>query len=157
MWKLGCEAELHSAVIARMTDMTGTYLRRVAATAISGPNVLDFFFPVNYDHDRKACDRPEVIGQLERVVSELVGKATKVRFRTLAASTATASSPETAGSGTVGESVAAMAVGKSRFVELPEDSYLQDVMGVFGIKVWKVQTLAAEPSSSGETTEPVEE
>ena len=157
VWKPGCEAELHAAVIARMTDMTGTYLRRVATTAISGPNVLEFSFPVNYDLDRKACDRPEVIGQLERVVSELVGKATKVRFRTSAAPAATASSQDASGPGTVNESVAAIATSKSRFVELPEDPYLQDVMGVFGIKVWKVQTLPPEASSSSETTEPVEE
>ena len=157
-WKPGCEAKLHTAVIARMTDMTGTYLRRVAATAISGPNVLEFSFPVNYDLDRKACDRPEVIAQLERVVSELVAQAIKVRFRTLAAPAATASGQEASGSGPVSESVvAAIAAGKSRFVELPEDPYLQDVMGVFGIKVWKVQTLPPEASSSSETTEPVEE
>ena len=156
-WKPGCESELHAAVIARMTDMTGTYLRRVAATAISGPNVLEFSFPVNYDLDRKACDRPEVLAQVERVVSELVGQSTKVRFRTLAAPAATASVPEAAGSGPVSESVAAIAAGKSRFVELPEDPYLQDVMGVFGIKVWKVQSLPPEASPSAETTEPVEE
>jgi len=153
-WKLGCEDELHAAVTARLTDMTGTYLRRVAATAISGPNVLEFSFPVNYDLDRKACDRPEVIAQLERVVSELVGQTTKVRFRTLAV---TASGQEASGSGTVSETVPVIAAGKSRFVELPEDPYLQDVMGIFGIKVWKVQTLAAEAATSGETTEPVEE
>ncbi|MEK6260200.1 MAG: DNA polymerase III subunit gamma/tau [Planctomycetota bacterium] len=156
-WKPGCEAELHAAVIARLTDMTGTYLRRVAVTAISGPNILEFSFPVNYDLDRKACDRPEVIAQLERVISELVGQATKVRFRTLVAPVATTSGLEVAESGPVSESVAVIAAGKSRFVELPEDPYLQDVMGVFGIKVWKVQTLAAETTSSGETPEPVEE
>jgi DNA polymerase III subunit gamma/tau len=156
-WKVGCEAELHSAVIARLTDMTGTYLRRVAATAIFGPNILEFSFPVNYDLDRKACDRPEVIAQLERVISELVGRATKVRFRTLAAGQATGPSQIAAGSGTVSESVAATAAGKSRFVELPEDPYLQDVMGVFGIKVWKVQTLPPDAGSSSETTEAAEE
>ena len=156
-WKPGCEDELHAAIIARLTDMTGTYLRRVAATAISGPNILEFSFPVNYDLDRKACDRPEVIAQVERVVSELVGRATKVRFRTLAGTVVTDSSQDASGSGAVSESVAAIAAGKSRFVELPEDPYLQDVMGVFGIKVWKVQTLPPEASSSSETTEPVEE
>ena len=155
-WKPACEAELHAAVIARMTDMTGTYLRRVTATAISGPNVLEFSFPVNYDLDRKACDRPEVIAQVERVVSELVGQSTKVRFRTLAARAATASGQETSGPGTVSETVPVIAAGKSRFVELPEDPYLQDVMGVFGIKVWKVQTMAAQATNSGETTEPAE-
>ncbi len=156
-WKPGCEYELHAAVMARMTDMTGTYLRRVAATAISGPNLLEFSFPVNYDLDRKACDRPEVIAQVERVVSELVGQAIKVRFRTLTAPVTTDSRQEAVESGAVSESVAAIAVGKSRFVELPEDPYLQEVMGVFGIKVWKVQTLAAEAASSSETIEPVEE
>ena len=156
-WKPGCEAELHAAVIARLTDMTGTYLRRVVATAISGPNILEFSFPVNYDLDRKACDRPEVIAQLERVVSELVGQATKVRFRTLAAPAASDSSQAASGTGKEKESVAAIAAGKSRFVELPEDPYLQDVMGVFGIKVWKVQPLPPEANTSGESAEPVEE
>jgi DNA polymerase-3 subunit gamma/tau len=156
-WKPGCENELHAAVMSRMTDMTGTYLGRVAATAISGPNVLEFSFPVNYDLDRKACDRPDVISQVERVVSELVGQSTKVRFRTLAAPAVADSEKENPASGTVNESVAALAASKSRFVELPEDPYLQDVMGVFGIKVWKVQPLPPEANSSTETTEPVEE
>ncbi len=155
-WKPGCEEELHAAVIARLTDMTGNYLRQVATTAIAGPNLLEFSFPVGYDLDRKACDRPEVISQLERIVSELVGHAVKVRFRTLVAPAA-ASRPETAGSESASDLVAPLAAGKSRFVELPEDPYLQDVMGVFGIKVWKVQTLAAETTSSGETPEPAEE
>jgi DNA polymerase-3 subunit gamma/tau len=156
-WKPGCEDELHSAVIARMTDMTGTYLRRVASTAISGPNLLEFSFPVNYDLDRKACDRPEVTAQLERVVSELVGQAVKVRFRTLAAPATTNSETVASGAARESESTVTSAVGKSRFVELPEDPYLQDVMGVFGIKVWKVQPLPPETSTSTETTEAVEE
>ena len=156
-WKPGCENELHAAVMARMTDMTGTYLRRVATTAISGPNILEFSFPVNYDLDRKACDRPEVIAQLERVVSELVGQSTKVRFRTLAASEATAQNREVAEPRIVSDSAAATSAAKSRFVELPEDPYLQDVMGVFGIKVWKVQPLPPEATVGGECVAPVEE
>ena len=158
-WKPGCEQELHEAVIARMTDMTGTYLRRVATTAIAEPNILEFSFPANYDLDRKACDRPEVLGQLGRVVSELVGQPTVVRFKTVAATAgspaATPSKPEAtrpkAGSD------AGASKGRDGFVEATEDPYVQSVMTLFGVKSWRVQPLAAEAADGREGESPQEE
>ncbi len=137
-WKSGCEKELHAAVLSRLTDMTGTHLNRVSRTAITGPSQLDFFFPANYDLDRRLCDRPDVVSRLEQIVLGLVGQRVRIRFLL---SDAVADEPVKATAAPVTSSA------KSRFVELPEDPYLQDVMNVFGIKVWKVQTLVAEVES----------
>lgn len=132
-WKPGCEQELHQAILERLTDMTGTHLRRVSRTAISGPTQLDFFFPANYDLDRKLCDRPEVVNRLETIVADLVGRSVRVRFQV---SERVTEEPVKA------TPVAAASSAKSKFVELPEDPYLQDVMSVFGIKVWKASPQA---------------
>ena len=137
-WKSGCEKELHAAVLSRLTDMTGTHLNRVSRTAITGPSQLDFFFPANYDLDRRLCDRPDVVSRLEQIVLGLVGQRVRIRFLL---SDAVADEPVKASPAPAASSA------KSRFVELPEDPYLQDVMNVFGIKVWKVQTLAADVDS----------
>lgn len=132
-WKPGCEKDLHEAILDRLSDMIGTHLSRVSRTAISGPTQLDFFFPANYDLDRKLCDRPEVVNRLEEIVADLVGQQIRVRFQV---SDRIAAEPVKA------TPVAAASSVKSKFVELPEDPFLQDVMSVFGIKVWKVQPQA---------------
>ena len=158
VWKPGCEQELHAAVISRTTDTTSTALRRVAATAISEPNILEFSFPANYDLDRRGCDCPEVIAQLERIVSELVGQPTMVRFKTVAVAleipVAAAPKPEATNPRVVNET------GSNRprngFVEAPDDIYVQSVMAVFGVKGWRVQPLAVEPITDGEV-EPTRE
>jgi len=132
-WKPGCEQELHQAILDRLTDMTGTHLRRVSRTAISGPTQLDFFFPANYDLDRKLCDRPDVVNRLEKIVADLVGLSVRVHFKV---SERVAEEPVKA------TPVSPASSAKSKFVELPEDPYLQDVMSVFGIKVWKASPQA---------------
>jgi DNA polymerase III subunit gamma/tau len=134
-WKRGCEKDLHAAILERLSDMTGTHLRRVASIAISGPNQLDLFFPANYDLDRRACDRPEIVGRIESLIEELVGQRVKIQFRIAEATT----KPDTM----VPQPIVP-ASSKSQFVELPEDPYMKDVMEVFGIKIWKVQPQAIE-------------
>ena len=157
-WKPGCEQELHAAVISRMTDTISTALRRVAATAIAEPNILEFSFPANYDLDRRGCDCPEVIAQLERIVSELVGQPTMVRFKTVAVAleipVAAAPKPEAKNLRVVNETGANRP--RNGFVEAPDDVYVQSVMAVFGVKGWRVQPLAAEPIADGEV-EPTRE
>ena len=158
VWKPGCEQELHAAVISRMTDTISTALRRVAATAIAEPNILEFSFPANYDLDRRGCDCPEVIAQLERIVSELVGQPTMVRFKTVAVAleipVAAAPKPEATNLRVVNETGANRP--RNGFVEAPDDVYVQSVMAVFGVKGWRVQPLAAEPVADGEV-EPTRE
>jgi len=134
-WKVGSEKELHSAVLGRLNDMIGTHLSRVCRTAISGPTQLDFYFPSNYDLDRRLCDRPDVINRLEKIVATLVGKQVRIRF--LLSDKAAEEPVKVAPAAPVSSA-------KSQFVELPEDPYMQDVMSVFPIKVWKVQPQATE-------------
>ncbi|MDB5346085.1 MAG: polymerase subunit gamma and tau [Schlesneria sp.] len=133
-WKPGCEKDLHAAVLTRLSDMIGAHLRRVAKTAISGPSQLDFLFPANYDLDRRQCDRPEVVSRLEQIVFDLVGKRVRVRFHL---TEAVAPEPKAVAT------PAKVAV-KSRVVEETDDPYLQEMMNVFGIKGWKMQSHAAD-------------
>ena len=130
-WKPGCENELRAAILTRFNDMTGTHLNRVSRTAISGPTQLDFFFPANYDLDRRQCDRPEVVHRIEKVVEQLVGRRIRVRFLL------GEMLPEEPAKATP---VSKSASAKSRIVEEPTDPYLQEMMSVLGIKGWKVQS-----------------
>ncbi len=155
-WKPGCEQELHAAVIARTTDTTSTSLRRVVTTAIAEPNILEFSLPAIYDLDRRGCDCPEVIAQLERIVSELVGQPTVVRFKTVAVTqeAPVAPKPEVTNPRVVNETGTTRP--RNGFVEAPDDVYVQSVMALFGVKGWRVQPMAAEPSADGEV-EPTRE
>jgi DNA polymerase-3 subunit gamma/tau len=139
-WKPGCENELHAAVLSRLNDMTGAHLKRVAKTAISGPSQLDFLFPANYDLDRRLCDRPEVVSRLEQIVFELVGKRVRVRFHL---TEAIAAEPKVV-------ATPAKVAAKSRVVEETDDPYLQEMMNVFGIKGWKMQSHAADDKAGAE-------
>ena len=130
VWKTGCEQELRAALLSRLNDMIGTHLNRVTRTAISGPTQLDFYFPANYDLDRRQCDRPEVVKRLEQIIAELVGQQIRVRFL-VAEATVEPSVQVTPATET--------SLAKKRFVENPEDPYLQEMMNVFGIKGWKIQ------------------
>jgi hypothetical protein len=130
VWKAGCEQELRAALLSRLNDMIGTHLNRVTRTAISGPTQLDFYFPANYDLDRRQCDRPEVVKRLEQIIAELVGQQIRVRFL-VAEVTVEPSLQNTPATEN--------AVARKRFVENPEDPYLQEMMNVFGIQGWKIQ------------------
>jgi DNA polymerase-3 subunit gamma/tau len=139
-WKPGCEQELHAALLIRLNDMIGAHLRRVAKTAISGPSQLDFLFPANYDLDRRQCDRPEVVNRLEQIIFELVGKRVRVRFHL---TEAIAAEPKAV-------ATPAKVPAKSRVVEETDDPYLQEMMDVFGIKGWKMQSHAADEKAGAE-------
>jgi DNA polymerase-3 subunit gamma/tau len=139
-WKPGCENELHAAVLNRLNDMTGEHLRLVVKTAISGPSQLDFLFPANYDLGRRQCDRPEVVSRLEQIVFELVGQRVRIRFHL---TEAVAAEPKAA-------TTPAKVPAKSRVVEETDDPYLQEMMTVFGIKGWKMQSHAADDKAGAE-------
>ena len=157
-WKPGCEQELHASVIARTTDTTSASLRRVAATAIAEPNILEFSFPANYDLDRRGCDCPEVTAQLERIVSELVGQPTVVRFKTVvvAQEAPTVADPKPGANNPKVVNEAGAIRPRNGFIEAPDDAYVQSVMALFGVKGWRVQQMAAEPIADGEV-EPTRE
>lgn len=148
-WKPGCEKELQSLLLSRLNDMTGTHLSRVSRTAISGPTQLDFIFPSNYDFDRKQCDRVEVVSKVEQLIHEIVG--TRVRIRFLLSETRAAEPVRPVAATPAANSP------KSRFLEMPDDPFLQQLSDVFGIKIWKAQVQSTVVNSTERPDEPAEE
>jgi DNA polymerase-3 subunit gamma/tau len=139
-WKDGCGNDLQSAIADRLNDMIGTSLRRTTPLAIIGPNVLEFSIPMNYDVERRTLDRPDVIGRLEKIVAELVGKPIRIRFRSIEAVETTKKPSPTAAPAT-----------RTQIIEEPEDPYLQDVTNTFGVKSWKVRELVVEARQTEDT------
>ena len=127
------EKDLQSTIADRLNDIIGTSVRRAASIAIIGPNILEFSIPINYDLDRKALDRPETVSRLEAIAGELVGQPVRVRFRATEAV-----EPVLKPSAAVANS------GRSLVIDDPEDVFLKEVTGVFGVKSWKVRDLVVE-------------
>ena len=127
------EKDLQSTIADRLNDIIGTSVRRAASIAIIGPNILEFSIPINYDLDRKALDRPETVSRLEAIAGELVGQPVRVRFRATEAV-----EPVVKPSAAVANS------GRSLVIDDPEDVFLKEVTGVFGVKSWKVRDLVVE-------------
>ena len=140
-WKPGCEKDLQSILADRLNDIAGTSVRRASSLAIIGPNVLEFSIPINYDVERKTLERPETVVRLESILAEVVGQPIRVRFR----------SAEAVGPVAKPTAVAAPA-NRTQIVDEPEDAYLQQVTGVFGVKSWKVKDLVVE-AVEGDSTE----
>ena len=136
-WKPGNENDLQSILADRLNDMVGTSVRRAKSLAIIGPNVLEIAIPMNYDVERRTLDRPETVSRLEAIVGELTGESIRIRFRTAeavesAAKPVAAPTPST----------------RVQIVDNPEDSFLQEVTEVFGVKSWKVKELIVEASEA---------
>ena len=136
-WKPGNENDLQSILADRLNDMVGTSVRRAKSLAIIGPNVLEIAIPMNYDVERRTLDRPETVSRLEAIVGELTGESIRIRFRT-AEAVESAAKP-----------VAALTPStRVQIVDNPEDSFLQEVTEVFGVKSWKVKELIVEASEA---------
>ena len=140
-WKPGCEKDLQSILADRLNDIAGTSVRRASSLAIIGPNVLEFSIPINYDVERKTLERPDTVVRLESILAEVVGQPIRIRFR----------SAEAVGQVAKPTAVAAPA-NRTQIVDEPEDAYLQQVTGVFGVKSWKVKDLVVE-TTEGDSTE----
>ena len=141
-WKDGCGKELQSAIAGRLNDMIGTYVQRVTAIAIIGPNSLEFSLPINYDVERKALDRPETVARLEAIIAELVGMPIRVRFRTTDA-VETATKPIQA----------APTSQRNQVIEEPDDPFLQEITKTFGVQKWLVKELVVVESTENDPTE----
>jgi DNA polymerase-3 subunit gamma/tau len=136
-WKPGNENDLQSILADRLNDMVGTSVRRAKSLAIIGPNVLEIAIPMNYDVERRTLDRPETVSRLEAIVGELTGESIRIRFRT-AEAVESAAKPV----------AATTPLTRVQIVDNPEDSFLQEVTEVFGVKSWKVKELIVEASEA---------
>ncbi|HET6425353.1 MAG TPA: DNA polymerase III subunit gamma/tau [Planctomycetaceae bacterium] len=145
VWGPNCGAEILNRLQARFPDIIGTYLRQVLSTAISGPNLLEFSFPAGYDMGRKACQRPEVLSQIEAAVHELTGESIRLRFGIASGSVApppTVAAPPTTPTA-------------RRSVEEPTDPLVQEVGKTFGVDLWRVHEIGRVAIPDADTEEEV--
>jgi DNA polymerase-3 subunit gamma/tau len=76
----GCEEELWAQVLSNVNDTSSTYLRK-ASIAIFGPNRLEISFPTSYHFSKQYCERPEMLGRLERLVAEITGQQVSISMK----------------------------------------------------------------------------
>jgi len=72
--------EFLSQVIAKIEDKVKLHLSSSSDSAISGPNQLEIFFPVNYDLSRRYCEKPENLRLIENTASKLAGRPIQIRI-----------------------------------------------------------------------------
>ncbi len=123
----GNEAVFHAQLVDRMKDTTREHVK-AASLAISGPNQVALTFSTNYHFSKHYCERPDVLGRLQRTASAIAGKPIRIRIDMAEDSgepalnskppdaTAQSSSPE-------------------------EDAYLQEALAIFHATLVKTEHL----------------
>jgi len=76
----GAEERIRSELTENSDDTTRPHLKYVSI-AISGPNQVDLLFPPNYHFPKQYCDRPEIRGRFESILTKAAGKPVKVNIR----------------------------------------------------------------------------
>jgi len=122
-------SEVLARLIARFNDITGTYLRQAASSAIIGPNQLEISFPTRYDLGRKACEKPEVVSRLEAALAEITGQPWSLRFRSVASEVSAPMAPPPVNPA------------RRPVIEDPQDPLVREVGKVFGVPAWQMQEL----------------
>jgi DNA polymerase III subunit gamma/tau len=120
----GAEGGIMSQLIENTDDTSRTNLKYVSI-AIPGPNQVDLLFPPSYHFPKQYCDRPEIRGRFESILTKAAGKPVKVNIRIDTQATPVA--PPT-------ERNAEEAIRSSR-VDLSQadnDPFVQQAMSVFG-------------------------
>ncbi|MCH7990205.1 MAG: hypothetical protein IID46_13780 [Planctomycetes bacterium] len=79
-FKTECEDELWSQVLLRINDASSTHLKN-ASIAITGPNRLEISFPTSYHFSKQYCERPEILGRLERIVAEITSQPVSISMK----------------------------------------------------------------------------
>ena len=76
----GREGRIWDEVTGRISGLLREHVERVERVAISGPNRLDLVFAAEYDLQRRYCERPEVMRQLEQLLRDVTGGVVQVRL-----------------------------------------------------------------------------
>ena len=119
----GCEQELWAQILTKIDDMLRNHVKPIINVAISGPNRLDLTFPKSYHFNKQYCERTEVLGQLERVASEITGQPIQI---SLFVSDADESAHDES------------KPNSERTIEVQDDELVQQAIAVFGATVEKV-------------------
>ena len=79
-FRSGAESTFWAQVLTDLGDDIGKHFRKVARTAISGPNRLELVFPKSYLFAKQVCEKVEVRSRVEEVVFRLAGKPVQIVF-----------------------------------------------------------------------------
>src|SRR5690606_24778355 len=72
-------ADFWAEVLAASPDRLAGHLEKTDGVAISGPNVLELSFPLSYALSRQFCERPETLGRVAELASQIAGRTVTVR------------------------------------------------------------------------------
>lgn len=70
-----------SQLLENIDETTRKQLQHAETAANSEPNRLDLTFPASYSFLKSQCERPEVLGNLQKAVEKIVGQQTRVAFK----------------------------------------------------------------------------
>lgn len=132
--------EIWTQVVSGFGDATKSHLVKSNIQAISGPNVLEIFFPKHYSLSRTFCNRPDLLKRIADAVLDLTGtqvtcRVTEDRTSVVPPSVAPAPPP-------VQESEA------RRPSNVSGDQFVQMAVEVFSAKVADVRTVLGSESTS---------
>ena len=136
----GRESELLSQIIFRATDPQLSVVQRTLSIAIPGPNQLVMVFPRQYHLAVTSLDRPEMLGQLEKLVQGIVGHPVRVKLRVEESQTPKTAVPAPVTRGPVA----------SRDVE--QDPVVSKLVTVFGAQIVRVDAAETTAAETAEAT-----
>jgi DNA polymerase-3 subunit gamma/tau len=74
----GNESNFHAQLIDSMKDTARDHIK-LASLAITGPNQVALRFSKSYHFNKKYCERPEILGRLQKAASKIAGKQIQLR------------------------------------------------------------------------------
>jgi DNA polymerase III subunit gamma/tau len=128
-------------VVSQINDMMKSHVKAVSNSAIFAPNRLEITFPKRYDFSKQFCERPDALGRLESIASELTGQNVRI---TLVVS-------EDAADVVDQEKKTANQADKKRVYKPEDDRFVANVMEAFGAQCVKVTPF--QPQATTEATD----
>lgn len=130
----GTEQQVWSEIVSRMDEQHRSYLHCIGSVAISGPNRLVLTFPKRYHFNKHYCERPDILGQLERLASQVTGQTIRISLATA----------EDEAAGSVESPPAASRTSRRRPQDV-DDPFVQQAESVFGATIVDVREIADAP------------
>ncbi|WP_437192571.1 DNA polymerase III subunit gamma/tau [Planctomicrobium sp. SH527] len=143
-------AEYWHAVVSQMSRVQVSKLKVSNRIAISGPNLVEIFFPKSYSFAKQYCEQPETLKRLNFVTTQVAGKQVDCKLTIDPTAEVQIKAPERQENAIVVERLKPSAVEADQFVQL--------AVAVFGGQVLEVRPLLdAPPVNDTESELPAED
>ena len=123
----GNESAFHAQLVDSLKDTARDHLN-TASLAISGPNQLALTFSKSYHFSKQYCERPEIMGRLQKAASRIAGKPVHIRIDS------TNEPAESVGSTTP-------APEPQKAISAEDDAYVQEAVAIFRATVVRTDRL----------------